>query len=107
MKIALRGDNENMMYSQYDISQYIQQKLIALAYRLDLEKKAKARGLPTKFIRDSGRTQIPAGSHTVLGILGSSVEELFHLTAASLISDSLFAGPEKVVTELTGDFKLL
>ena len=34
----------------------------------ELEKKAKAVGLCAKSIRDAGRTQIAAGSKTVLGI---------------------------------------
>jgi PTH2 family peptidyl-tRNA hydrolase len=35
---------------------------------VDLEAKAKAAGLPCVIIRDAGRTQIAAGSQTVLGI---------------------------------------
>jgi len=34
----------------------------------DIESKAKGRGLVTYFVTDAGRTQIAAGSRTVLAI---------------------------------------
>ncbi|KAL6757437.1 peptidyl-tRNA hydrolase 2/Bcl-2 inhibitor of transcription 1 [Haematococcus lacustris] len=34
----------------------------------ELERKASAAGLPTYIVHDAGRTQIPAGSQTVLAI---------------------------------------
>ncbi|XP_065296302.2 probable peptidyl-tRNA hydrolase 2 [Dermacentor albipictus] len=37
---------------------------------LDLDKKATELGLPTYLVQDAGRTQIPAGSTTVVGIMG-------------------------------------
>ncbi|CAN8026955.1 unnamed protein product [Ixodes persulcatus] len=37
---------------------------------LELEKEAKALNLPTYLVQDAGRTQVPAGSNTVLGIMG-------------------------------------
>lgn len=36
----------------------------------DLEKKALELGLGTYLVQDAGRTQVPAGSMTVLGIMG-------------------------------------
>jgi len=52
---------------------------------LDLFKKAKDVGLPAHIIQDAGRTQIPSGSRTVLGIFG----------------------PIDVVDQITGSLKLL
>ncbi|CAO1623614.1 unnamed protein product [Sympodiomycopsis kandeliae] len=52
----------------------------------ELEKKAKALGLCARSIRDAGRTQIAAGSKTVLGI---------------------GPGPVKLVDSVTGHLKLL
>lgn len=37
---------------------------------LELEKKATELNLPTYLVQDAGRTQIPEGSTTVLGIMG-------------------------------------
>ncbi|XP_060587686.1 probable peptidyl-tRNA hydrolase 2 [Ruditapes philippinarum] len=49
-KIVLKGDNS--------------------AQLLDLAKKAEGAGLPNYIVHDAGRTQIAAGSQTVLGIMG-------------------------------------
>ncbi|CAN7945751.1 unnamed protein product, partial [Ixodes hexagonus] len=49
-KIALRGDSTQRL--------------------LELEKEADALNLPTYLVQDAGRTQIPEGSTTVLGIMG-------------------------------------
>ncbi|KAJ3190062.1 hypothetical protein HDU85_000353 [Gaertneriomyces sp. JEL0708] len=66
------------------------QKKVALKCESELEmltiaEKARQKALPVKVVRDSGRTQIPSGSRTVVAI----------------------AGPEEMVTELTGHLKLL
>ena len=47
---------------------------------LDLEKKAKLAGLQAVIIRDAGRTQIPAGSLTVVAIGPARDEELNPIT---------------------------
>ncbi|XP_077989269.1 putative peptidyl-tRNA hydrolase 2 [Glandiceps talaboti] len=39
---------------------------------LDLQSKVKSLGLPNYLVSDAGRTQIPEGSITVLGIMGKS-----------------------------------
>ncbi|GAB6027277.1 hypothetical protein CHUAL_001560 [Chamberlinius hualienensis] len=49
-KIVLRGENTNHL--------------------VELEKQALAFGLPTYMVQDAGRTQVPAGSTTVLVIFG-------------------------------------
>lgn len=49
-KIVLKGDNS--------------------AQLVDLAKKAEAASLPNYIVQDAGRTQIAAGSQTVLGIIG-------------------------------------
>jgi PTH2 family peptidyl-tRNA hydrolase len=55
-KIALKGDDDNILF--------------------DIEKKAISLGLVTCIIQDAGRTQIPAGSTTVLAI-GPAPAKLF------------------------------
>ncbi len=51
-----------------------------------LAREAGRRGLPTYVVRDAGRTQVAAGSQTVLAI---------------------GPGPEDVIDEVTGELKLL
>lgn len=46
---------------------------------LDLEKRAQELNLPCYLVEDAGRTQIPAGSLTVLSILGR-VEDVNKVT---------------------------
>jgi peptidyl-tRNA hydrolase, PTH2 family len=52
---------------------------------LTLQAQAMSLGLCARVIQDAGRTQIPAGSTTVLGILG----------------------PKQVIDQVTGQLKLL
>ena len=52
----------------------------------ELQAKAISLGLVARVVRDAGRTQIPAGSATVLGV---------------------GPGPKGVVDEVSGDLKLL
>ena len=52
----------------------------------EVAKMASEQGMPNVMIADAGRTQIPSGSHTVLG---------------------LGPAPSSVLDELTGQFKLL
>lgn len=65
MKVVVKGDSTEQL--------------------LDLFKQAKDTGLFAYIVSDAGRTQIPAGSRTVLGIFG----------------------PSEVVDTVTGDMKLL
>ncbi|OQR75372.1 putative peptidyl-tRNA hydrolase 2-like, partial [Tropilaelaps mercedesae] len=46
---------------------------------LDLEKCAQEKDLPCYLVEDAGRTQIPAGSLTVLSIIGK-VEDVNSVT---------------------------
>jgi len=46
---------------------------------LELEKKAQQLDLPCYLVEDAGRTQIPAGSLTVLSIIGR-VEDVNKVT---------------------------
>lgn len=52
----------------------------------ELQAKAMSLGLVARVVRDAGRTQIPAGSATVLGV---------------------GPGPKAVVDEVSGGLKLL
>ena len=52
----------------------------------EVAEQAAQRGIPHIMIADAGRTQIPSGSRTVLG---------------------LGPAPQDVLDEITGDFKLL
>lgn len=52
----------------------------------ELQAKAMSLGLVARIVRDAGRTQIPAGSATVLGV---------------------GPGPKGVVDEVSGELKLL
>lgn len=45
-------------------------RALSTQHLLSLEKKAQELGLPTYLVQDAGRTQIPEGSMTVLGIMG-------------------------------------
>jgi PTH2 family peptidyl-tRNA hydrolase len=47
---------------------------------IDLHAQAEAEGIPACLIRDAGRTQIPEGSLTALGLGPSSEEKLARLT---------------------------
>lgn len=53
---------------------------------MDLKARARALGLTTEVIADAGRTQIEAGSFTVLGV---------------------GPGPKSVIDQVTGGLKLL
>lgn len=51
-----------------------------LYYRLELQKQARSIGLVSKSIIDAGRTQIEAGSRTVLAIGPGPVELIDKVT---------------------------
>ena len=53
---------------------------------LELRRRARNAGLTAEFIQDAGRTQIEAGSMTVLGV---------------------GPGPKSAIDEITGHLKLL
>ncbi len=59
-KIALKVDGEEVMDN--------------------IEREARARGLVTYIVTDAGRTQIPAGSRTVLAIGPAPVQDIDAIT---------------------------
>lgn len=95
--MTLKVDNEEDMYvslcSSYSYTRIILlQNILAIAnsrhdicYRLMLQAQAMSIGLAAHSIRDAGRTQIAAGSRTVLAI---------------------GPGPISVVNSITGKLKL-
>lgn len=72
-KITLKCDDENQMYIDF------------FNFRLQMQKEARKQGLVAQSIIDAGRTQIAAGSRTVLAI---------------------GPGPESIINGVTGDLKL-
>jgi PTH2 family peptidyl-tRNA hydrolase len=78
---------------------------------MDLERKARARKLPTYIVADAGRTQIAAGSLTVLAI-GPGTPFPHHRLLLFDFKEglsSLFwsrAGPKSKLDEVTGHLKL-
>ncbi len=47
-----------------------------------LDRAARARGLPTVWVEDAGMTEVPAGTRTCLGIGPSAVAEVDAVTGA-------------------------
>ena len=72
-KITLKCDDESQMYIDF------------FNFRLQMQKEARKQGLVAQSIIDAGRTQIAAGSRTVLAI---------------------GPGPESIINGVTGDLKL-
>ncbi|MBI4020568.1 MAG: aminoacyl-tRNA hydrolase [Candidatus Aenigmarchaeota archaeon] len=55
-------------------------KADSLSHMRDIHKKALAAGLPCALIKDAGRTEVPAGTVTALGIGPAEDEKLDKVT---------------------------
>lgn len=70
---------------------------------LELEAIAKSLNLCARSIQDAGRTQIAAGSRTVLGIgPGKSSKEDFAVRCLTLLT-----APVEIINKVTGKLRLL
>jgi hypothetical protein len=85
------------------------------ALRLELQALAASIGLTARSIQDAGRTQIEAGSRTVLGIGPGRLSLRTKFTVCFIIDQYLSfcimlnstIGPVDMVNQITGHLKLL
>lgn len=76
-------------------------------FREELRRQAKRKGLTTCLIRDAGRTQIEAGSKTVLGIGPGRCRTGFFSRSSRRISFLFFRlASSKLINEVTRHLKL-
>ena len=74
-----------------------------LYYREQLERRAVELGLPTHRVRDAGRTQVEAGTSTVLAVAGIAYR---YNSRRCLGLIMVLIGPEHLVDQVTGKLDL-
>ncbi|PVV01633.1 hypothetical protein BB560_003937 [Smittium megazygosporum] len=79
-KKSLREAPEKLQTWEYTAQAKVALKCQNEAQLISLYKKAKSQGIVAEYIRDAGRTQIEAGSITVLGIGPDYLEEVDKIT---------------------------